>query len=147
MDDGLRVSVDSRTVTIYQNAGDPDYPADEISISMTLDAFQKVVAISRVALGVKAAPKRETKTEQTEHFNEFWSAYPKKVSKDAALRAWCSVSADDHHQEILTALDAMLSSEGWVKDGGKFIPHASTWLNGRRWLDVVEAETDLGIIK
>ena len=26
-------------------------------------------------------------------------------------------------------------SEQWLKDGGEFIPHPASWLNGRRWED------------
>ena len=26
-------------------------------------------------------------------------------------------------------------TEDWMKDGGQYIPHAATWLNGRRWED------------
>ena len=82
MDDGLRMSVDSRTVTIYQNAGDPDYPDDEIGITMTQESFRKLIAISEVLFGVK----RAVETKPTEHFDSFWRAYPKKVGKDAAKK-------------------------------------------------------------
>ena len=33
------------------------------------------------------------------------------------------------------ALAAWTVSTDWTKDGGQFIPHASTWLNGKRWED------------
>ena len=26
----------------------------------------------------------------------------------------------------------------WLKDNGQFIPHAATWLNGKRWNDEVK---------
>jgi len=28
-----------------------------------------------------------------------------------------------------------MQSESWNRDGGRYIPHPSTWLNGRRWED------------
>ena len=28
-----------------------------------------------------------------------------------------------------------LASEQWARDGGRYIPHPTTWLNGERWND------------
>ncbi|RNF93802.1 hypothetical protein EFK07_03350 [Pseudomonas putida] len=33
------------------------------------------------------------------------------------------------------ALAAWSKSHDWTKDSGQFIPHAATWLNGKRWED------------
>lgn len=33
------------------------------------------------------------------------------------------------------ALAAWTVSADWTKDGGQYIPHAATWLNGKRWED------------
>ena len=33
------------------------------------------------------------------------------------------------------SLKRALASADWQKDGGRYIPMASTWLNGRRWED------------
>lgn len=81
-------------------------------------------------------------------FSEFWNAYPRKVSKEAALKAWQKIKPDDSLlQQILKALEWQSHQTEWIKDGGKFIPHPSTWLNGRRWEDeqpsakVIEAGT------
>lgn len=66
-------------------------------------------------------------------FAAFWQAYPRKTGKDAALKAWekkaPSLSA------CLKALEWQVYQPQWAKDGGQFIPHASTWINGGRWLD------------
>ncbi|MCE1033159.1 Pyocin large subunit-like protein, partial [Pseudomonas asiatica] len=37
------------------------------------------------------------------------------------------------------ALAAWTNSHDWTKDGGQFIPHAATWLNGKRWEDELPA--------
>ena len=60
-------------------------------------------------------------------FAEFWKAYPKKVAKGAAERAW--PKAREHAVAIL----ADLASRRW--DDPKFIPHPATYLNARRWED------------
>jgi len=142
MDDGLRVAVSGNEVTIYQNAGDPDFPEDEIGISMTAESFRKIVAISEIAFGVKV----RAKPQPSERFAEFWAAYPNKVAKDKAARSWSSVQADDIADEIIGALESCKTSEQWVKDNGRFIPHASTWLNNRRWTDA-ESTAELGVFK
>jgi hypothetical protein len=67
-------------------------------------------------------------------FTEFWKAYPNKANKQAALKAWAKVPPILHGQ-ILAALEAQKKSQAWLKDGGQFIPHASTWINGNRWED------------
>ena len=36
---------------------------------------------------------------------------------------------------LLEALEKQKKSAQWVKDGGVFIPHPATWLNGKRWED------------
>lgn len=67
-------------------------------------------------------------------FEAFWFAYPRKVGKGAAERAWRKVPPD-HLDRILAAVATQSQSDQWRKDGGQFIPHPSTWLNQRRWED------------
>jgi hypothetical protein len=74
--------------------------------------------------------------EGEQQFIQFWEAYPRKVSKQAAARVWLRMAPD----ERIAALDALprhKQSRDWIKDGGKFIPYPATWLNGRRWEDEI----------
>lgn len=76
----------------------------------------------------------------SESFNDFWKAYPKKVSKTSALKAWNKLKPDDNLvREILSALEQQKKSAQWQKDDGQFIPYPATWLNGRRWEDEQQA--------
>ena len=34
-------------------------------------------------------------------------------------------------------LRKQIASDEWKRDGGRFIPHPATWLNGKRWEDEV----------
>ena len=73
-------------------------------------------------------------------FAAFWAAYPKKVGKQAAVKAFTRLARDraltpESLPGILAALDRQKRSRDWQKDGGQFIPHPATWLNGRRWED------------
>lgn len=68
-------------------------------------------------------------------FAAFWKTYPKKVGKDAAAKVWARKVKADDVQAVMDALDKQRSSEQWTQDGGRFIPHPSTWLNQGRWKD------------
>lgn len=72
-------------------------------------------------------------------FEKLWQAYPKKIGKGAAEKAFKKYKPDDGLLErMLSALSAQKRSEQWSKDGGKFIPYPATWLNQRRWEDSPE---------
>jgi hypothetical protein len=74
-------------------------------------------------------------------FAEFWKAYPRKVGKGAAQRAWNKIkSKADTLQAILKAIAWQRTADQWTKNGGQFIPHPSTWLNEQRWLDEAPAQ-------
>ena len=69
-------------------------------------------------------------------FERFWKAYPRKVGKDAAQRAFdklrpTAALVDD----MVAAIERQCRSDAWTKDGGQFIPHPTTWLNQGRWND------------
>jgi hypothetical protein len=75
--------------------------------------------------------------EEAPAFVAFWDAYPRKVGKPAALKAWGRIArADALLDAMLDAIRAQQRSAQWTKDGGEFIPHPATWLNQRRWEDV-----------
>lgn len=66
-----------------------------------------------------------------QHFEEFYSAYPKKVGKGAAEKAYKKISTEDH-QLILRDL----KRREWPER--RFIPNPSTYVNQKRWLDEPE---------
>lgn len=67
-------------------------------------------------------------------FEGFWTKYPRKDNKQTALRAWCKLKPDrETCVRMASALERDKHSKQWTKDGGEFIPMASTWLNQRRW--------------
>lgn len=69
-------------------------------------------------------------------FASFWSVFPNKKAKADAFKAWSKLKPDDVLQaSILKAIEIQRQGEDWRKEGGRFIPHPATWLNGRRWED------------
>ena len=72
-------------------------------------------------------------------FAEFWEAYPNRKAKQDAVKAWLKIDPNqDLRDSILKAVFAQSRGKDWTKDDGAFVPHAATWLNGRRWSDEVE---------
>jgi hypothetical protein len=83
--------------------------------------------------------KQEKKEDTPVGFEEFWNAYPRKVGKQEAWRAWLKLRPSPAlRATILEALRKHKTSGQWTKDAGRYIPHPATWLNGARWEDVVE---------
>lgn len=83
-----------------------------------------------------AAPKPDP----LDGFAQFWLAYPRKTARQNAEKAWAKLRPDRSLQAlVLVALAKQAKSPDWTKDGGSFIPHAATWLNGKRWEDELPA--------
>lgn len=77
--------------------------------------------------------------ELRESFERFWKLYPSKKGRKDALKAWHKLKPDaDLQAAMIAALANHCASREWTKDNGQFIPHASTWLNGERWHDVLQ---------
>lgn len=77
-------------------------------------------------------------------FDEFWKAYPRKVAKAQAVKAWYKLKLNAELQQIiLNALERQKQSEQWRKDNGQFIPYPATWLNGRRWEDDLKQSSQM----
>ena len=71
-----------------------------------------------------------------ERFNTFWKAYPKKVGKGAAEKAFKKIKpSGDLLQSMLKAIEDQKHSDQWKRESGKFVPYPSKWLNERRWED------------
>jgi hypothetical protein len=75
-------------------------------------------------------------------FTKFWELYPSKRKglKGKALTAFEKVCRPNYPhrptwQRVRAALLRQQKSPQWKKDGGAYIPMASTWLNQKRWLD------------
>jgi hypothetical protein len=73
-----------------------------------------------------------------EKFAKFWKEYPRKVSRKMSLKAWLKIKmTDELFHRIMGALHNHKVSVQWEQNGGKFIPHPTTWLNQERWDDEI----------
>ena len=68
-------------------------------------------------------------------FQRFWEAYPRKVGKKSARRAFDG--AEVPLDRLLEALARQRGDPQWKRENGRFIPHPATWLNQGRWEDEV----------
>jgi len=75
-------------------------------------------------------------------FEEFWKAYPKKIGKDAARRAFEKRKITAELMTlVMQSVRKQCQSDAWKKDDGQFIPHPATWLNQGRWQDEIDTAT------
>lgn len=80
-----------------------------------------------------------------EGFEDFWNAYPRKVGKQAALKAWSKLRpSTELTKAILAAVEYQRTCPQWKKDGGQYIPNPATWLNQGRWEDDLSAPAKAG---
>jgi hypothetical protein len=71
-------------------------------------------------------------------FEEFWVSYPKKLAKQAALKAWVKLAPDEALAgRVLAALEKQRANPDWLKDNGQWVPLPASWINGRRWEDEI----------
>ena len=69
-------------------------------------------------------------------FEQFWAAYPRKDGKADARKAFAKLKVTDEKLTmLLDALARQRRSDQWTRENGRYIPYASTWLNGARWED------------
>ena len=74
-------------------------------------------------------------------FESFWKAYPRKVKKDDALKAWEQRNGSRPPvEDLITKIEEFKKTAQWKKDNGEFIPHPGTWLRGGCWNDECKIE-------
>lgn len=79
-----------------------------------------------------------------QQFEDWWQHYPKKTGKGQARNAYRAAVKKVTHEELVEAADRFSQQSQHTEK--QFIPHASTWLNGERWLDEDESQSAWGDI-
>ena len=75
---------------------------------------------------------------QPKWFENFWTAFPRKVDKADAIKAWNALEPRPDFpfmQRLIYAIEQSATSEAWQRENGKFIPYPATWLRHKRWED------------
>lgn len=68
-------------------------------------------------------------------FNEFWTLYPRKINKFQAKKCFFKLNSKDYEKVIYAC---KVFSQEQLNTEEKFIPHASTWLNQKRYEDYID---------
>ena len=77
-------------------------------------------------------------------FEDFWKEYPRKTAKHLALKKWLSMRPSaELTATIIAAVELHKKTRQW-QESSRFIPHAATFLNQRRWEDEVEEQKIIG---
>lgn len=76
----------------------------------------------------------ETVFDAAAAFEIFYKAYPNKKNVKTARTRWEKMKVTPElYREIMEGLERAKNSQEWGKDGGAYIPHPATWLNGEGW--------------
>jgi uncharacterized protein YdaU (DUF1376 family) len=79
-----------------------------------------------------------SRAKSAEGFDEFWHAYPKKRSKEAALKAWKKLKPGKQlKDQIIEAVNRQAKDPDWHRENGQYIPYPASWLNAGGWQDEV----------
>lgn len=125
---------------VTQHTLDPLLSASLITSVSDSDSVS-VSPLSLTENSVSLAPCKQTASRKSMmvplEFEQFWTAYPRKIGKKAALHAWQKATDKPGVDVIMQAIESAKKTDQWTKDNGQFIPHPATWLNQGRWADSV----------
>lgn len=76
-------------------------------------------------------------------FSDFWRAYPRRVARKDAEKAWAKIHPEDY-AKIFAAILKARKSDDWKRDDGRYIPYPATYLRGERWTDELESDLTMG---
>lgn len=73
-------------------------------------------------------------------FNQFWEAYPRKIAKGTAMKAFAKAFTRNPGLKLEELLTAVKAYEATITDI-RYCAYPATWLNGERWADNLEAKS------
>ena len=86
--------------------------------------------------------KSNVKKNNNDLFERFWETYPRHENKQAAIKAFNKLGiTEEMLMMLLSSIERQKESAQWKENGGQFIPHPATWLNGHRWEDEITQAT------
>ena len=80
----------------------------------------------------------QKKNGQPKAFDQFFSAYPKRVKRKPAHEIWKRKCLDSRLPELLADIQKRLDSDSRWKGG--YVPDPTTYLNQERWNDEISTE-------
>lgn len=128
------ISMDELTSLVTQNVTQqtvtnvtPSHPSHTATRPQTPDPNKQQ---DQDLLGETSQPPKRNR------FEEFWAAYPVKKGKAAAEAKWKARKLDAIADRIIADVKLRATSDRQWLEG--FIPHGSTYVNGKGWEDAIE---------
>lgn len=136
--------VDALSSTFSNGCLDLAYFSCEVSVEVDGEVSVEVGAPQRIQETrdrIKSTPSARAEQPNTAleqetieaGFQVFWECWPRKQAKPAARREWGKIPLAEY-ASISSGLARWNTSEQWKRG---IIPHAATWLRGKRWTDEV----------
>lgn len=119
---------------VHQQFGSTSH--DAVSIKISFDQAKQISSFLSKNVGKEVLDEPEL----SEGFDDFWKNYPRKDSKHRALQLWKSNRLHKIRERIMAHLNRVKQSDQWTRDGGRFVPHAATYLSQARYLDEVDED-------
>lgn len=112
----------------------PEPSSDLISSDIICNQMISDVPVIQSENKSESENESEFKSAREEAFDVFWAAYPRKVGKGAARKAFAKLPAAVFPL-LVPAVETQKQCAQWRKNGGEYIPNPATWLNQERWED------------
>jgi uncharacterized protein YdaU (DUF1376 family) len=77
-------------------------------------------------------------------FDDFWKAYPRKIARANAAKAYAKAVAKADPATILAGVRRYAETAKGIEE--RFIAHPATWLNGERWADEAPAKANGNVV-
>lgn len=105
----------------------------EGGVSVTPEDKSKVISLPIINKRSKETGNLITTSGVNLSFENFWAAYPRRIGKGHARRAYAKALKLEEASVIISA--AIEFSNIVSGSDIKYVPHPTTWLNGERWDD------------
>ena len=134
-----RSFIDEQIKILMKDFIEGDMEEENNTLSTVTPIDTKMITTGKQKVSVEKRKSRDRDREEIEEsFSVFWKIYPRKDKKLTAQKAWHKHKPNI--KDVLTALKWQMGDDNWLIERGKFIPHASTYINQKRWQDEPKAE-------
>ena len=127
-------SIEYRDKSIYNNISCSNSEPNNCHLFGKIEQDESLVVQTADDRIVKSSCPSMTPALSDQMFERFWQAYPRKVSKSAAQKAFTKLKVTQTLlDKMLVQIERAKQTKQWQDP--QYIPHPATWLNGRRWED------------
>jgi hypothetical protein len=95
---------------------------------------------------LRPQPSLETLSPSSDRFDEFYAAYPRKVGRKAARKAWDKALRDGAQTAEILAGVRRYTADPNLPSDRRYVPHPASWLNAGRWDDEPEPPSPASVL-